>query len=63
VFRDPRSAGMYSIVRRHAGDSPHGWIPNAGGTRVMIRSARLRVEAHPVEEAYFCTPVSNDSRS
>jgi hypothetical protein len=54
---------MYSIVRRHAGDSPHGWIPNAGGTRVMSRSARLRVEAHPVKEAYFCTPVSNDSRS
>jgi tRNA (mo5U34)-methyltransferase len=57
VFEEPGFPAMYFIEHAYAGDATNWWIPNAAGLQAMIRSAGLRIEAHPAPEVYFCAPV------
>jgi tRNA (mo5U34)-methyltransferase len=56
VFEDPRFPAMYFIEHRYAGDPTNWWIPNEAGMEAMLRSAGLRIDAHPAREVYFCSP-------
>jgi tRNA (mo5U34)-methyltransferase len=55
-FEDPRFPAMYFIENRYVGDPTNWWIPNEAGLAAMLRSAGLRIEAHPSTEVYVCAP-------
>lgn len=57
IFYDPRFPAMYFIEDRYAGDPTNWWIPNEAAMEAMLRSAGLRIEAHPSREVYFCSPA------
>ena len=56
IFEDPRFPAMYFLEHSYAGDPTNWWVPNEAGMEAMLRSAGLRIEAHPSGEVYFCTP-------
>jgi tRNA (mo5U34)-methyltransferase len=56
VFEDPRFPAMYFVEERYAGDPTNWWIPNEAGLAAMLRSAGLRIEAHPGREIFVCAP-------
>lgn len=56
IFEHPRFPSMYFIERKYAGDPTNWWIPNEEGIEAMLRSAGLRIDAHPSREIYFCSP-------
>lgn len=58
IFEHPRFPAMYFIERKYAGDPTNWWIPNEAGMEAMLRSAGLRIDAHPSREVYFCSPRS-----
>jgi tRNA (mo5U34)-methyltransferase len=58
IFDDPRMPAMYFIEHQYAGDPTNWWIPNDSGMEAMLRSAGLRIEAHPAREVYFCSPAA-----
>ncbi len=55
-FRQPGFPAMYFIEHAYAGDGTNWWIPNRAAVEGMLRSAGLRIEAHPEPETWFCTP-------
>jgi tRNA (mo5U34)-methyltransferase len=55
-FEDPRFPAMYFVEQRYVGDPTNWWIPNEAGLAAMLRSAGLRIEAHPAREVYVCAP-------
>jgi tRNA (mo5U34)-methyltransferase len=57
VFEDPRFPAMYFVENRYVGDPTNWWIPNEAGLAAMLRSAGLRIEAHPSPEVYVCAPL------
>ena len=59
VFLDRRFPAMYFVEHRYAGDLTNWWIPNEAGMEAMLRSADLRIDAHPSGEVYFCSPAAN----
>jgi tRNA (mo5U34)-methyltransferase len=61
IFGDPRFPAMYFIEHRYAGDPTNWWIPNEAGMEAMLRSAGLRIDAHPAREVYFCSRVERGS--
>jgi tRNA (mo5U34)-methyltransferase len=58
IFEDPRMPAMYFIEHRYAADPTNWWVPNESGMEAMLRSAGLRIDAHPAREVYFCSPSS-----
>lgn len=58
LFEDPRMPAMYFVEHQYAGDPTNWWIPNESGVEAMLRSAGLRVDAHPAREVYFCSPAT-----
>ena len=38
------------------------WVPNQSAVEAMLRSAGLRLDAHPEEETWLCTPVGAQRR-
>jgi tRNA (mo5U34)-methyltransferase len=58
LFQDPRMPAMYFVEHRYAGDQTNWWIPNESGVEAMLRSAGLRIDAHPAREVYYCSPAS-----
>jgi tRNA (mo5U34)-methyltransferase len=56
VFHDARFPAMYFVEGSYAGDPTNWWIPNEAGLAAMLRSAGLRIEAHPAREVYVCAP-------
>jgi tRNA (mo5U34)-methyltransferase len=61
VFEQPRYPALYFIEHSYAGDPTNWWIPNESGIEAMLRSAGLRIEAHPAREVYFCSPLGTSS--
>jgi len=57
IFHDPRFPAMYFLEHSYAGDPSNWWVPNEAGTEAMLRSAGLRIDAHPSGEVYFCAPA------
>lgn len=57
IFEDPRYPAMYFIEHNYAGDPTNWWTPNEAAMEAMLRSAGLRIDAHPSSEVYFCSPV------
>ncbi|MFN2431581.1 MAG: TIGR04290 family methyltransferase [Gemmatimonadota bacterium] len=55
AFDEPGFPAMYFIERSYAGDPTNWWIPNAPCIEAMLRSAGLRIDAHPAREVYFCS--------
>lgn len=56
IFEDPGFPSMYFLEHSYAGDPSNWWVPNRAAMEAMLRSAGLRIEAHPSGEVYFCTP-------
>ncbi len=54
LFEHPRFPAMYFVENRYAGDPTNWWIPNEAGMAAMLRSAGLRIEAHPFGEMWVC---------
>jgi tRNA (mo5U34)-methyltransferase len=61
IFDDPRYPAMYFIEHEYAGDWTNWWVPNEAGMEAMLRSAGLRIDAHPAREVYFCSPAPETS--
>ena len=57
-FRQPGFPAMYFIEHAYAGDGTNWWIPNPGAVEGMLRSAGLRIDAHPEAETWFCSPIA-----
>jgi tRNA (mo5U34)-methyltransferase len=58
IFEDPRMPAMYFLEGKYAGDPTNWWVPNEPGVEAMLRSAGLRIDAHPSREVYFCSRVA-----
>jgi tRNA (mo5U34)-methyltransferase len=58
IFENPRMPAMYFVEASYAGDPTNWWVPNESGMEAMLRSAGLRIDAHPAPEVYFCSRVS-----
>jgi tRNA (mo5U34)-methyltransferase len=58
IFDDRRFPAMYFLEHRYAGDPTNWWVPNQAGMEAMLRSAGLRIDAHPSGEVYFCAPAA-----
>lgn len=54
VFVQPGFPCMYFVEQSYAGDPTNWWIPNAGAVEGLLRSAGLRIVAHPEEESWIC---------
>lgn len=57
IFEDLRFPAMYFLEHSYAGDPTNWWVPNTAGMEAMLRSAGLRIDAHPMREVYFCSPA------
>lgn len=57
VFLQPGFPCMYFVEQSYAGDPTNWWIPNAGAVEGMLRSAGLRIVAHPEDESWICEPT------
>lgn len=53
---------MYFIEQSFAGDPTNWWIPNRSAAEGMLRSAGLRLVAHPEAETWICAPAAPDPR-
>lgn len=47
---------MAFIEGNFAGDPTNWWIPNHAGVEAMLRSAGMRITAHPSHDVYVCEP-------
>lgn len=59
VFEQPGFPAMYFVEQSYAGDPTNWWVPNPAGLEAMLRSAGLRIDAHPAPEVYFCSPAGS----
>lgn len=53
---EPGWPKMAFIEERFAGDPTNWWIANHAGIEAMLRSAGMRITAHPGDEIYLCEP-------
>ncbi len=58
IFTDPTFPQMRFFEHRFSGDETNWWVPNRGAVEAILRSAGLRIDAHPEEETWLCTPVA-----
>lgn len=63
MFEHPRFPAMYFIEKRYAGDPTNWWVPNEAGMEAMLRSAGLRIVAHPFTELWICEPATTTPSS
>ncbi|HEX7118110.1 MAG TPA: TIGR04290 family methyltransferase [Longimicrobiales bacterium] len=63
MFEHPRFPAMYFIERRYAGDPTNWWVPNEACMEAMLRSAGLRITAHPFTELWVCEPAGAEPRT
>lgn len=57
VFLRPGFPCMYYVEQSYAGDPTNWWIPNPAAVEGILRSAGLRIVAHPEEESWICEPL------
>jgi tRNA (mo5U34)-methyltransferase len=58
MFDDARFPCMYFIEHRYANDPTNWWIPNRAAAEAMLRSAGMKIVAHPEAETWVCVPES-----
>ncbi len=58
AFTDAAFPQLRFIEHSFSGDATNWWIPNRQAVEAMLRSAGLRIDAHPEEETWLCTPVA-----
>ena len=58
VFLRPGFPCMYFVEQSYAGDPTNWWIPNSAAVEGMLRSAGLRIVAHPEDESWVCEPLA-----
>ena len=56
IFEDRDFPCMYFIEHSYANDPTNWWIPNCGAAEGMLRSAGLKIVAHPELECWICVP-------
>ncbi|MGH9474711.1 MAG: TIGR04290 family methyltransferase [Terriglobales bacterium] len=61
-FRQPGFPQMYFIEHSFAGDPTNWWIPNRAAAEAMLRSAGLKLLAHPEPETWICEPQGSHPR-
>ncbi len=62
IFTDSGFPQMRFIEHRFSGDETNWWVPNRPAVEAMLRSAGLRLDAHPEEETWLCSPASSQRR-
>ncbi len=62
IFVDPAFPQMRFFEHKFSGDKTNWWVPNQSAVEAMLRSAGLRLDAHPEEETWLCTPVAAERR-
>ena len=55
-FCDPAFPSMYFIEEKYCSDPTNWWIPNRSAAEAMLRSAGLKITAHPEHETWICEP-------
>ena len=58
IFEDGRFPAMYFIEKKYSSDPTNWWIPNRAAAEAILRSAGLKILAHPEEETWICEPVT-----
>ncbi len=58
IFADPSFPQMRFFERAFSGDATNWWVPNRPAVEAILRSAGLRLDAHPEEETWLCSPVA-----
>ncbi len=58
IFADPEFPQMRFFEHCFSGDKTNWWVPNRAAVEAILRSAGLRIDAHPEDETWLCTPVS-----
>ena len=58
IFEERDFPAMYFIERSYSHDPTNWWIPNCGAVEGMLRSSRLKIDAHPEPETWVCSPSS-----
>jgi len=56
IFSQSTYPKMHFIEKSFAGDQTNWWIANASGAEAMLRSAGLKIVAHPESETWLCAP-------
>jgi tRNA (mo5U34)-methyltransferase len=56
IFDDRDFPCMYFIEHSYANDPTNWWIPNRGAAEAILRSAGLKIVAHPELECWVCVP-------
>lgn len=56
IFKSEEWPRMYFVEHSYANDHTNWWIPNRAAAEGMLRSAGLKILAHPESETWICTP-------
>ncbi|HYL12701.1 MAG TPA: TIGR04290 family methyltransferase [Terriglobales bacterium] len=56
IFDHPDFPAMYFVEKKYSHDPTNWWIPNRAAVEGMLRSAGLRIVAHPETETWICEP-------
>ncbi len=62
IFTNATFPQMRFFEHSFAGDPTNWWIPNQPAVEAMLRSAGLRLDAHPEEETWLCSPEATQRR-
>lgn len=57
VFTDPSFPQMRFFEHSFSGDATNWWVPNRPAVEAMLRSAGMRLDQHPEEETWLCSPA------
>lgn len=56
-FRNPHFPQMRFFEHSFSGDTTNWWVPNEPAVEAILRSAGLRLDAHPEQETWLCSPA------
>ena len=56
IFEERNFPRMFFIEKKYADDPTNWWIPNRAAAEAMLRSAGMRIVAHPEAETWICEP-------
>lgn len=57
IFAHPSFPAAYFIEKSYSNDYTNWFIPNRSGAEAMLRSAGLKIVAHPEAETWVCEPA------
>jgi tRNA (mo5U34)-methyltransferase len=56
IFEERDFPRMFFIEQKYADDPTNWWIPNRAAAEAMVRSAGMKIVAHPETETWICVP-------